>query len=556
MSSAWRRAAPARAGHDRRRHAGFGDSIAITRGAISHGRDPPRAAQPRVGGAPTRLTCATNARISAGSFTPGALSTPEDTSTAGAPVTRSASATFCTVSPPASSHGPGGPVAQDPPVERQRIAAWPGRIRRRLGVQQQRVCPAHFARQVGSGGHPDRATCTPNRARSAAGSTAAPYTCSTSSRTLASTSAIAASVGATNSPTRGSPSDQRAQRRRPRRGDEARRGGGRTRTPIQSAPAAAAASTAASRAAASCRGPCRPRVTLPLSRRACPRRGRRRSPPLPPPPPPDRPRLRDGSADHDPIGAGLHGLPRGHGPGLVIQPGAGWTDARHHQDRARSPRAFLNMGASLRAAHQPVRAGVPLPGGPGAALAGRSRRRRRWRAGRCVEAGQHGHGEQQRRGRRRPRRVRAAAAIIGRRRPHGPSAWPGAAAGRRATAPATVLGMSCSFRSRNTGRPRMPRTPAGPCASTNCKPQLQDAAMRCHRFRPPRRLVRIRGLQGDDPARPLRAAARRQGHGRCRRRSWGCALSACTSASSCPRTVRASARRARLAVTTPGAPRS
>ena len=41
-----------------------------------------------------------------GSFTPGALSTPEDTSTAGAPLTATASATFSGVRPPDSSQRP------------------------------------------------------------------------------------------------------------------------------------------------------------------------------------------------------------------------------------------------------------------------------------------------------------------------------------------------------------------------------------------------------------------------------------------------------------------
>ncbi len=48
---------------------------------------------------------ATKAAILAGSFTPGALSTPDDTSTCRAPVSRIASATFSGVSPPASIQG-------------------------------------------------------------------------------------------------------------------------------------------------------------------------------------------------------------------------------------------------------------------------------------------------------------------------------------------------------------------------------------------------------------------------------------------------------------------
>jgi len=59
------------------------------------------------------------------------------------------------------------------------------------------------------------------------------------------------------------------------------------------------------------------------------------------------------------------------------------------------------------------------------------------------------------------------------------------------TPPATVLGMSCSLRSRNSGGPSSPitaRTPAGPCATKNSSPSLtpptSPASCR-HRVRAP-----------------------------------------------------------------------
>ena len=73
------------------------------------------------------LAAATNARIRSGSLTPFARSTPEDTSTAGAPDSRIASATFDGSSPPASSHGPGArqPRAMD---QSNAAALPPGRV--------------------------------------------------------------------------------------------------------------------------------------------------------------------------------------------------------------------------------------------------------------------------------------------------------------------------------------------------------------------------------------------------------------------------------------------
>ena len=66
------------------------------------------------------------ARILSGSFTPGALSTPEETSTPGARVMRSASATFSGIRPPDSMNGiVGSRSVEQVPVERLAEAAGP-----------------------------------------------------------------------------------------------------------------------------------------------------------------------------------------------------------------------------------------------------------------------------------------------------------------------------------------------------------------------------------------------------------------------------------------------
>jgi hypothetical protein len=65
-----------------------------------------------------------NAAIRPSSLTPGALSTPEETSTCRAPVRRTASATFPAVRPPASIHGTSQRAPGDqPPVEGKTVAA-------------------------------------------------------------------------------------------------------------------------------------------------------------------------------------------------------------------------------------------------------------------------------------------------------------------------------------------------------------------------------------------------------------------------------------------------
>src|SRR5258708_21618906 len=63
---------------------------------------------PTAARANARLAAATNALIRAGSLTPGALSTPEETSTPGAPLSAMAAATLSGSSPPDKSHGTDG----------------------------------------------------------------------------------------------------------------------------------------------------------------------------------------------------------------------------------------------------------------------------------------------------------------------------------------------------------------------------------------------------------------------------------------------------------------
>ena len=78
----------------------------------------------------------TKARILSGSFSPGARSTPEETSTPGARVMRSASATLPASSPPESMNGTlGSRFSSSSPVEALAEAARPCRLARRAGVE-------------------------------------------------------------------------------------------------------------------------------------------------------------------------------------------------------------------------------------------------------------------------------------------------------------------------------------------------------------------------------------------------------------------------------------
>ena len=101
-----------------------------------------RAARPR---ARARM----KARILSGSFSPGARSTPEETSTPGARVMRSASADVAGIEP-AGEHERHAEVEalQEAPVERLAEAAGPRRLARRARVEQQPVGDAR--RRAGS----------------------------------------------------------------------------------------------------------------------------------------------------------------------------------------------------------------------------------------------------------------------------------------------------------------------------------------------------------------------------------------------------------------------
>ena len=80
------------------------------------------------------------ARIFSGSLSPGARSTPDDTSTPGARVIRMASADIAGVEPAGQHERHAGiKVLQQVPVERLAETARPGRLARRPGVEQQAV---------------------------------------------------------------------------------------------------------------------------------------------------------------------------------------------------------------------------------------------------------------------------------------------------------------------------------------------------------------------------------------------------------------------------------
>ena len=104
---------------------------------------------------------ATKALIFSMSLTPGALSTPEETSTPASPDSAIASPTLSASSPPDSSHGlRGWKSCGEPPVERHAVAAGQRRALRRLGVDQQRVggmpCRRRRLREIRGLGDADR----------------------------------------------------------------------------------------------------------------------------------------------------------------------------------------------------------------------------------------------------------------------------------------------------------------------------------------------------------------------------------------------------------------
>src|SRR5690606_2907762 len=97
------------------RHQGLGDEAAAVGAEAALGVGPGVGAGQRgvhrrtlargSGGNQADLAASRKAAIRTGSLTPGALSTPEETSTAGAPVIRAASARLSGDRPPARNHG-------------------------------------------------------------------------------------------------------------------------------------------------------------------------------------------------------------------------------------------------------------------------------------------------------------------------------------------------------------------------------------------------------------------------------------------------------------------
>ena len=204
-----------------------------------------------------------------------------------------------------------------------------------------------------------------------------------------------------------------------------------------------------------------------------------------------------------------------------------------------------------------------------AAIASRASRRTCWRRaagdadrreGRRVQAGQHGDRQQQ-----RPsgagRLGRAARRLDHRgapRRVH--RQHPGASGSTARTAPATVFGMSCSLRSRNTGRSPIARTPGRAVGQEELEPELEQPAMGRDRQR--ERLARPRSAcrgqrSAGCGARPPSSTAGSRGGRQRRRRAAGPAAPA--PAPPAPaRSARPGAPGAaeRVRRTRPGAPRA
>ena len=151
----------------------------------------------------------TKARILSGSFSPGARSTPDDTSTAGARVIRSASATLPASSPPDSMNGtPRSRFSSRRPVERLAEPAGPRRLARRAARRT-----AASRRPSHRGGSATRSarvsigsafiTGRPKRARTAAtrSGVSLPCSCSMSGLSASTTRSSSASVASTESAT-------------------------------------------------------------------------------------------------------------------------------------------------------------------------------------------------------------------------------------------------------------------------------------------------------------------------------------------------------------------
>ena len=140
---------------------------------------------------------AMNARISAGSFTPRSRSTPDDTSTAVAPVIRIASATLSTVSPPARIHGAGArqPRSSD---QSNRTALPPGRVASGGGLastSSRSAPPASAGRSARRATPTGRQTGRPKRARSAGKVQRCRRAAGCPAGTVSSVAAIASGVG-------------------------------------------------------------------------------------------------------------------------------------------------------------------------------------------------------------------------------------------------------------------------------------------------------------------------------------------------------------------------
>src|SRR5262252_4946742 len=193
----------------------------------------------------------TKARILSGSFSPGARSTPEETSTPGADVIRSASATLLASRPPESRNGTPGSI---PSSSRQSklLPRPPGRVavrgarasnsRRSATLAYCRIGARSARAAIGSAlitGNPNRVRTITTRSR-----VSLPCSCSMSGRSASISAASHSSEALTASATfrarsRTRPPSARAASKPRWRGD-----GGKNTKPTASAPASSAASSA------------------------------------------------------------------------------------------------------------------------------------------------------------------------------------------------------------------------------------------------------------------------------------------------------------------------
>ena len=202
---------------------------------------------------PQPRAAAMKAAIRAGDFSPGRVSTPEETSTARAPVRASAVATLSGVRPPESMQSAGqNGAAQEVPVEGVAVAAGQRRARGRLGVEEDAVGrardrrsprrgpPRRRRRAPSSPGDPSRRGWR-RRARASRGRGAG----SSPGRGPRRRPPPAASSGSTRSTTRSVRPFARAERARPVSRSTWRGLLGKCTKPTRSAPASRAASRVA-----------------------------------------------------------------------------------------------------------------------------------------------------------------------------------------------------------------------------------------------------------------------------------------------------------------------